>query len=97
MNDGYAWWLVLVGLAIGLALMWLALARLPLAEDDIDVDGRDQEGYWIAGTIESRGGICPQPLAVEVLELHHDYLESSGGRPTLGSQVAAAAQEPPTQ
>ncbi len=77
MNDGYAWWLLLVGLAVGLSLMWLALARLPRAEDDIDLVERDREADWISGTIESRGGICPQPLAAEVLDLHHEYLVSS--------------------
>jgi hypothetical protein len=79
MDDGYAWWLLLVGLAVGLALMWLALVRLPRAEDDVDPTEREIEADWISGTIESRGGICPQPLAAEVLDLHHEYLVSSGG------------------
>ena len=37
------------------------------------------EADWISRTIEARGGICPQPLAAEVLDLHHEYLVSSGG------------------
>ncbi len=44
MNDGYAWWLLLVGLAVGLSLMWLALVRLPRDEDDIDLDGAGPRG-----------------------------------------------------
>ncbi len=94
MNDGYAWWLVLVGLAVGLGVMWLALVRLPRDEDDIDPEERDHEAGWIGATIESRGGICPQPLALEVLELHHEYLVSSGGGAPVRGHVADQASEP---
>lgn len=94
MNDGYAWWLFLVGLAVGLALMWLALARLPRAEDDIDQDERAMEADWISGTIEARGGICPQPLAAEVLDLHHEYLVSSGGGSATQSHTIYPDQAP---
>jgi hypothetical protein len=90
MNDGYAWWLFLVGLAVGLALMWLALARLPRDEDDVDQDERALEADWISRTIEARGGICPQPLAAEVLDLHHEYLVSSG----VGSSPLPHAPDP---
>lgn len=90
MNDGYAWWLLLVGLAIGLALMWLALVRLPRAEDDVGSVERDHEADWISGTIEARGGICPQPLAVEVLDLHEEYLATSAG----GSGLHPVLAEP---
>src|SRR5690349_8662858 len=83
MNDGYAWWLLLVGLAIGLGLMWLALVRLPRAEDDVDAEEREREADWVSATVEARGGICPQPLAVEVLDLHAEYLVTSGGGSTL--------------
>ena len=93
MNDGYAWWLVLVGLAVGLGVMWLALVRLPRDEDDIDLDEREHEAGWIGATIESRGGICPQPLAVEVLELHHEYLISSGGGAPLRPRVSEPEPE----
>ncbi len=94
MNDGYAWWLLLVGLAVGLALMWLALVRLPRAEDDVDPDEREEEAAWISATIETRGGICPRPLAVEVLDLHHEYLLSSGGASLSRVQQAPPAPEP---
>ncbi|MCY7417434.1 MAG: hypothetical protein LH650_02880 [Chloroflexi bacterium] len=94
MNDGYAWWLLLVGLAVGLALMWLALARLPRDEDDIDADERDREATWISGTIEARGGICPQPLAAEILDLHHEYLVSTGGGASVRQRATAPDLEP---
>ena len=94
MNDGYAWWLVLVGLAVGLGVMWLALVQLPRDDDDIDLDERDHEAAWIGATIESRGGICPQPLALEVLELHHEYLVSSGGGAPVRTRATSPDPEP---
>jgi hypothetical protein len=72
------WWLVLVGLGVGVALTWLSVVRLPRQEYDIGADEREEEAALIARTIESRGGICPAPLALEVLDLHQDYLASSG-------------------
>jgi hypothetical protein len=78
MNDGYMWWLVLVGLGVGVVLTWLSVVRLPRDEYDIEADERDEEAMLIAATIESRGGICPAPLALEVLDLHQEYLASPG-------------------
>lgn len=78
MNDGYAWWLVLVGLGVGVVLTWLSVVRLPRNEWDVGSDEREQEAGLIAATIEARGGICPAPLALEVLDLHQEYLESPG-------------------
>ena len=80
MNDGYMWWLVLVGLVVGVALTWLSVVRLPRHDYDIGTDEREEEAALIAATIEARGGICPAPLALEVLDLHQDYLASPGLR-----------------
>ncbi len=78
MNDGYMWWLVLVGLGVGVALTWLSVVRLPRHDYDVDTDEREEEAGLIAATIEARGGVCPAPLALEVLDLHQDYLASPG-------------------
>jgi hypothetical protein len=80
MNDGYAWWLVLVGLGIGVALTWLSMTALARAGSDVDAAEREEEAALIAATIEARGGICPPELALEVLDLHEDYLASPGVR-----------------
>lgn len=80
MNDGYAWWLVLVGLGVGVALTWLSMVRLPRNEWDVGADEREEEAVLIASTIEVRGGVCPAPLALEVLDLHEEYLASPGLR-----------------
>ncbi|MET0773603.1 MAG: hypothetical protein ABWZ82_10995 [Candidatus Limnocylindrales bacterium] len=86
MNDGYMWWLVLVGLGVGVALTWLSVVRLPRHEYDVDAVEREEEAALIAWTIESRGGVCPAPLAHEVLDLHQDYLATPG----LAAPVLAA-------
>jgi hypothetical protein len=87
MNDGYAWWLVLVGLGVGVALTWLSVVRLPRHEYDVGSDEREEEATLIASTIEARGGICPAPLALEVLDLHQDYLGGPGFSPPLAAST----------
>jgi hypothetical protein len=72
------WWLVLVGLGVGVALTWLSVVRLPRHEYDVDAAEREDEATLIAATIEARGGVCPAPLALEVLDLHQEYLASPG-------------------
>ena len=81
MNDGYAWWLVIVGIAIGIALVWLVIVRLPRTEDDVDEEERLVEAGWISRTIEAWGGVAPTALIDEVLELHQAYLASGGSTP----------------
>ena len=93
MNDGYMWWLVLVGLAVGVVLTWLSVVRLPRHEYDVDADERDEEATLIAATIESRGGICPAPLALEVLDLHEEYLAAPGLAQPFGVGRPDARQE----
>lgn len=83
MNDGYAWWLVIVGIAIGIALVWLVLVRLPRSEDDVAAAELPAEASWISQTIEAYGGIAPQPLVEEILELHRAWLAAGGGTPVV--------------
>jgi hypothetical protein len=85
MNDGYAWWLVIVGIAVGLALAWLVAGRLPRREDDVDEDERIAEADWISRSLESAGGNAPVPLVEQVLELHARYLESGSALSPLPS------------
>ena len=92
MNDGYMWWLVLVGLGVGVALTWLSVVRLPRHEYDVDASEREGEAALIAATIEARGGVCPAPLALEVLDLHQDYLASPG----LQAPAVGAGRGPAT-
>ncbi|MEX2546622.1 MAG: hypothetical protein WD830_02390 [Chloroflexota bacterium] len=75
MTEQYIGWALVVGLAIGGALVWFAIGRLPRSGEEIPPDERKAEATWISRTINSRGGMAPQDLVEEVLELHADYLE----------------------
>lgn len=75
MNDGFAWWLVVLGIAIGVGLSWLVLGRLTRVDADIDEDERAVEAAWISRAITDYGGVAPPALVEEVLELHRDYLQ----------------------
>ncbi len=77
MNDGFAWWLLVLGIAIGVAVVWLIMLRLPRAEADLDDEELAREAGWISRTIRAYGGVAPEPLVEEVLELHHQYLRGS--------------------
>ncbi len=81
MNDGFSWWLVVLGIAVGIGLVWLFTVRLPVSESDIDEEETVEEAGWISETIESLGGVAPAPLVQEVLELHKRYLD--GDRSTV--------------
>jgi hypothetical protein len=85
MNDGYTWWLLVLGIAIGVAIVWLAAIRLPRRDDDQTRAEQAAEARWISATIERDGGIAPQALVEEVLELHRGYLASG-----------AVASQPPS-
>jgi hypothetical protein len=74
MNDGFAWWLVVLGIAIGVGLVWLFLVKLPRTESDVDDSELVAEAGWISHSIETYGGVAPLPLVEEILELHRQYL-----------------------
>ena len=76
MNDGYTWWLLVLGIASGVAIVWLAAIRLPRRDDDQTRAEQAAEARWISATIEQDGGIAPQALVEEILELHRGYLAS---------------------
>ena len=74
MNDQFAWWLLILGIAIGVGLVWLVTGRLPREDADVDDDERALEAAWISRTIAAAGGAAPEPLVEEILELHRRYL-----------------------
>ncbi len=78
MNDGYAWWLLIAGVGVGVCLAWLIIGRVPRNDDDIAVNERAVEAGWISRNIASYGGVAPEPLVEEVLELHQHYLNGPG-------------------
>ncbi|MBA2488213.1 MAG: hypothetical protein H0V36_02675 [Chloroflexi bacterium] len=82
MNDSFAWWLVIAGVAIGVGLAWLILGRLPRTDDDLSTTEREAEAAWISSSIALYGGDAPEPLVEEILELHRHYLETPPARAT---------------
>ncbi|MEA2622044.1 MAG: hypothetical protein QOH61_954 [Chloroflexota bacterium] len=76
MNDGFAWWLIVLGIAIGVGLVWLFVVRLPRRESDVDDSEQIAEAAWITHTITAYGGVAPQELVEEILDLHRQYLIS---------------------
>jgi hypothetical protein len=75
MTEQYIGWALLLGLAIGGALVWFAIGRLPRGTEEIPADELKAEAAWISETINGRGGLAPEDLVEEILELHVDYLE----------------------
>ena len=99
MNDGFAWWLIIVGLAIGVFVSWFLLVRLAREEDDVSALEREHEAEWISSAIERDGGIAPVSLVDEVLDLHQAYLRSPGdARPSpveMGPPPISSEDVPP--
>lgn len=93
MMDGWAAWLLLLGLALGAVLTWLLLVRLPRDEADVLPDERPAEAAWIADTIERHGGVAPRAFVEEVLDLHEAYLRAA--RPSLALPSRSGASELP--
>jgi hypothetical protein len=75
MTEQYIGWALVLGLAIGGALVWFAVGRLPRSGEEVPEAERHQEAEWISHTIAKRGGMAPADLVEEILDLHVDYLE----------------------
>lgn len=74
MNGEYSWWLLVVGLAIGIIGTWLVRGTLARTDADLAARERVEEAAWISRTIEDAGGVAPADLIEQVLELHRSYL-----------------------
>lgn len=74
MAEPYLAWALLVGIAVGGAAVWFLVGRLPRRADDIAPEEMSAEAAWISRTIASRGGVAPDDLVEEVLELHVEYM-----------------------
>jgi hypothetical protein len=75
LTEQYIGWALMVGLAIGGALVWFAIGRLPRGGEEIPLEEREAESAWISRTITERGGVAPEDLVEEVLDLHTQYLD----------------------
>ena len=95
MNDSFQWWLVIVGIAIGVGLAWIVMGRLARRDDDVSDEERRVEAAWISRSIASYGGVAPAPLVEEILEPHRHYLEGPAlDVPTATDEDAILEEEP---
>ena len=81
MGEPYLVWALAVGIAVGGALVWFLIGRLPRRSDDLAPEEIPQEAAWISRTIEQRGGVAPAVLVEEVLELHLEYVSGEPAEP----------------
>jgi hypothetical protein len=100
MTEQYIGWALVLGLAIGGALVWFAVGRLPRSGEEVPAEERAAEADWISETIGERGGQAPVDLVEEGLELHVRYLErdemDGSWAPISTPEAAADPQEAPT-
>src|SRR4051812_16159970 len=75
MTEQYIGWALVLGLAVGGALVWFAVGRLPRSGEEMPAEERANEAAWISETINERGGKAPANLVEEVLDMHARYLE----------------------
>jgi hypothetical protein len=79
MTEQYIGWALVLGLAVGGALVWFAVGRLPRSSDEMPDEERAGEAAWISEAITQRGGKAPANLVEEVLDMHGRYLERADG------------------
>lgn len=74
MNAEFNWWLLIVGLVIGAAVVYLVLADSSRRDADVTAEERPVEATWIAATLRAEG-LSAEPRTIErALELHSVYL-----------------------
>jgi len=74
MNAEFDWWLLLVGVVAGAALMWLVLADSVRREEDVSADETVAEAGWIARSLADDGHPIEPDVAERVLWAHRRYL-----------------------
>jgi hypothetical protein len=75
-NAEFNWWLLIVGLVAGAALVWLVLADSARRDADVEADEIPMEAAWIAATMRDDGEEVDPRTADRVLRLHRAYLSA---------------------
>jgi hypothetical protein len=101
-NAEFNWWLLIVGLVAGAALVWLVLADSARRDADIEDEEIPMEAAWIAATLRDDGEAIDPQTADRVLRLHRAYLAGpppdGPARPrTAGREPAAAGSSAPPE
>jgi hypothetical protein len=99
--EQYLFWILLLGIVLGVAGAWFVIGRVPRRSDDTSPEELRAEADWISRTINRRGGVAPVGLVEEVLELHQGYmtgepLEVQPARSQAPADRAAQADHSPS-
>lgn len=94
MNSEFNWWLLIVGLVVGAALVWLVLSDSARRDADVEDEEIPMEAAWIAATLREDGVEIDPQTADHVLRLHRAYL--SAPPPDGPARPSATVQEPAT-
>lgn len=81
MNAEFDWWLLLVGIVAGAALVWLVVGDMRRRDDEVADDERSLEAEWIAEAFRAAGRTLDAGTVAEILDLHRAYL--AGPAPEL--------------
>ena len=76
MNTEFNWWLLIVGLVVGGALVWFVLMDVRRREADIDAVEGPREAAWLSAVLRDEGHDVSPIAAARLLELHRRYLEA---------------------
>ena len=94
MNAEFNWWLLIVGLVIGAALVWVILADSARREADVTERERDSEARWIGEGLRGRGARITDANVREILDLHAAYLDSPPPDDPIESDQVWPAEDP---
>jgi hypothetical protein len=98
-NTEFNWWLLIVGLVAGAALVWLVLADSARRDADIEAEEIPMEAAWIAAALRDEGEKIEPRIADRVLRLHRAYLSAPPPdgpmRPMARRKPAAGTLSPP--
>jgi hypothetical protein len=91
-NAEFNWWLLIVGLVAGAALVWLVLADSARRDVDVEAEEIPMEAAWIAATMRDDGEEIDPRTADRVLRLHRAYLAAPP--PDGPGRTSMARREP---
>jgi hypothetical protein len=96
-NTEFNWWLLIVGLVAGAALVWLVLADSSRRDADLEDEEIPMEAAWIAAAMGDEGETIDPRTADRVLRLHRAYLAApppDGPAGPAGPRMAHTPEEP---
>jgi hypothetical protein len=93
-NTEFNWWLLIVGLVAGAALVWLVLADSARRDADLEDEEIPMEAAWIAAALRDEGDEIDPRIADRVLRLHRAYLAGPPPDGPLTQRVSRETEAP---